>query len=318
MGRKREARGTVDASKYEALFNGVSDPGAPAPGWIRTKTTKAGNMLNVESFPVIVNPDLRKRCDELKKGRGTRAAQQRVNDEHSRKRFTALLENNFGYGDVCVTNTYDYSVYDFGMNNIKDIARELEAMDLPYSFDDVLRHKVNFIKKVKRRIKKLGGDSAELKYLWMIEAGKESQDTDPHQLPRKYHLHIVMSHPLIRSRILSRDDLENMWGHGMTRCDPLMPDNNGLARLGRYLTKQRRCNRRWAGSRNLKEPTVTISNRKMSLRKSERIAADVRANAAEIYEKLYPGYTLAEEPVIKYSNYIGGAYIYARLRRVKA
>ena len=27
-----------------------------------------------------------------------------------------------GYGDVCVTNTYDYGVYDFGMNNIKDIA----------------------------------------------------------------------------------------------------------------------------------------------------------------------------------------------------
>ena len=120
------------------------------------------------------------------------------------------------------------------------------------------------------------------------------------------------------TRVISRDSLENMWGHGMTRCDPLQPDNNGLARLGRYLTKQRRCNRRWDGSRNLKQPTVTISNRKMSLRKSERIAADVRANAAEIYEKLYPGYTLAEEPVIKYSDYIGGAYIYARLRRVRA
>lgn len=319
MGKKRAARGTVDASRYEVLFaDGKSDAGTLGVGWVRTKTTRAGDMLNVESYPMIVNPYLRKTCDVQKARRRTSTAQQRVNDEHSRKRFTALLENNFSIGDVVVTNTYDYGVYDFGMNNMRDVSKELEALDLPGDFDDVVRHKTNFIKRVKNAIKRLGGNPAELKYLWVVEGGKEQQDTDPHQLPRKFHLHIVLSHPLIRARILSRDDLEGIWGHGMTRCDPVQPDNNGLARLGRYLTKQRRHNRKWSGSRNLKQPAVTISDRKMSLRKSERIASDVRANAAEIYAKLYPGYTLAEEPVIKYSNYIGGAYIYARLRKLTA
>lgn len=318
MSRKRAARGTVDASRYEVLFaDGKSDAGTLGTGWVRTKTTKAGNMLSVESYPMIVNPYLRKTCDAEKAKRRTSEAQQRVNDEHSRKRFTALLETNFGIGDVVVTNTYDYGVYDFGLNNMRDVSGELESLGLPGDFDDAVRHKTNYIKRVKNAIKRLGGDPAELKYLWVVEGGKEQQDTDPHPMPRKFHLHIVLSHPMIRARVLSRDTLEAIWGHGMTRCDPVQPDNNGLARLGRYLTKQRRHNRKWSGSRNLKQPTVTISDRKMSLRKSERIAADVRGNAAEIYAKLYPGYMLAEEPVIKYSNYIGGAYIYARLRKTK-
>lgn len=319
MAKKRAARGTVDSSKYEVLFaDGKSDAGAPGPGWVRTKTTKAGDMLNVEHYPIIVNPALRQTCDAEKAKRKTGAAQQKVNDERSRKRFTALLDANFGLGDVVLTNTYDYGVYDFGMANMKDVYKELEELDLPGDFADVVKDKANFIKKVKNKIRKLGGDPAELKYLWVVEGGKEPEDTNPNPIPRKFHLHMVMSHPLIKSRRLTRDALEKMWNHGLTRCDPLQPDNNGLARLGRYLTKQRRCNRRWSGSRNLKQPTVSVSDRKMSLRRSESIAADVRANAAEIYAKLYPGYVLTEEPIIKYSDYIGGAYIYARLRRVKA
>lgn len=318
MGKRRAERHTVDASRYEILFaDGRSDTGAVGPGWIRTKTTKAGDMLDVESYPMIVSAEVRRTVDVAKKN-ATRAAQERVNAEHSRKRLTALLDANFGSGDVVLTATYDYGVYDFGMINMQDHRKMLEAKQLPESFEDVMHHKDNFIRRVRRAIKRLGGDPKELKYIWVIEAGKETPDTDPNRLPRKYHLHMVISHPLIKSRAISRDTLEEMWGHGMTRCDPVQPDNNGLIRLGRYLTKQRKHNRRWSGSRNLKQPTIAISDRKMSLRRSERIAADVRANAEEIYKKLYPGYTLTEAPVIKYSDYIGGAYIYARLRRVRA
>lgn len=318
MGKRRAQRNTVDASRYEVLFaDGRSDAGTVGPGWIRTKTTRAGDMLDVESYPMTVDARVRRMADTQKKNI-TRAAQEKVNAEHSRKRLTALLDANFGAGDVVVTATYDYGVYDFGMINMQDYRRMLDAQQLPESFDDVMRHKDNFIRRVKRALKRMGGDPGELKYIWVIEGGKETPDTDPNHLPRKYHMHMVISHPLIKSRVISRDAIEEMWGHGMTRCDPVQPDNNGLSRLGRYLTKQRKHNRRWSGSRNLKQPTVTVSDRKMSLRKSERIAADVRANAAEIFGKLYPGYALAEMPTIKYSEYIGGAYIYARLRRVRA
>ena len=313
---KRNKRGTVVGSDYEVLFaDGVSDAGAPGPGWIRTKTIKAGDMLSVESCPVIVNPDLRRRRETEKKRLRTSPAQERVNEEHSRKRFTALLETNFGLGDVLVTNTYDYGIFDYGMSCMKDVQAYRSTDELPESFEDANRDKNNFIKRVKNAITRLGGKAKDLKYMWVIEAGKEPNDLDPNPTPRKYHMHIVMSHPLIKSRIITREMLENIWGLGFTRCENLKFDNNGLARLGKYMTKQRRYNRRWGRSRNLKEPVVTVSNYKMSMRRSERIAADVRANAAEIYAKLYPGYVLAEQPIIKYSLFIGGAYIYARLRK---
>ena len=44
------------------------------------------------------------------------------------------------------------------------------------------------------------------------------------------------------------------------------------------------------------------------------IAADVQANAREILEAIYPGYRL-ENAEVKYSDFVAGAYIYARLRR---
>jgi hypothetical protein len=35
----------------------------------------------------------------------------------------------------------------------------------------------------------------------------------------------------------------------------------------------------------------------------------------DILEKLYPEYRLEEVPVVKYSDFVAGAYIYARMRR---
>ena len=57
-----------------------------------------------------------------------------------------------------------------------------------------------------------------------------------------------------------------------------------------------------------------MSSRKISRRRAAQIAADVQANAREIFEKIYPGYTL-QEAEVKYSDFVAGAYIYARMRR---
>ena len=75
--------------------------------------------------------------------------------------------------------------------------------------------------------------------------------------------------------------------------------------------------RRWARSKNLKEPEVRVSDRKVSRRRAAAIAADVQANAREILEKIYPGYRL-EQAEVKYSDFVAGAYIYARLRRLES
>lgn len=97
--------------------------------------------------------------------------------------------------------------------------------------------------------------------------------------------------------------------------DRIQPDNNGLKRLGQYLTKQRRRRRRWGRSRGLKEPVVRIADRKISPRRQERIAREIETAAREIYERLYAGYVLVERPRVRYSDFVPGAYISARMRR---
>lgn len=309
-------RGVLDGGRYEILFaDGGSDPGLPRGGWIRTKTRKCGKMLNIDSYPMIVNPAMRRRAEEERIRRKTGPAQERLNEENSRKRFVDLLDSNFGERDVSITLTYDYGMVDYGMSNYRDRERELAEKHIPEDGDAVKRDMQNFIRRVKNRIKKRGGDPGTLKYMWVIEEGREPRDEDPRPNVQKYHLHMVMGADAIADRRLDREEIESLWGWGLTRVDRIQPDNNGLKRLGQYLTKQRRRRRRWGRSRGLKEPVVRIADRKISARRQERIAREIETAAREIYERLYPGYVLVERPRVRYSDFVPGAYISARMRR---
>ena len=50
----------------------------------------------------------------------------------------------------------------------------------------------------------------------------------------------------------------------------------------------------------------------------DEIAADVRENGVEIFAKLYQEYRLTELPVVRMSDFVAGAYIYARMQKRKA
>ena len=133
--------------------------------------------------------------------------------------------------------------------------------------------------------------------------------------------------------ILTRDEIEQLWqdmpfASGRVRCDRLQPDkNSGLSAVAQYLVKQekgetlitekgaRKNQHRYAGSKNLKKPEPTVADHKISKRRVQRLATDVRANAKDIFESLYPGYRLCEEPTVRTSDYVEGAYIYAKMIR---
>ena len=83
-----------------------------------------------------------------------------------------------------------------------------------------------------------------------------------------------------------------MWQHEITGSIPLL-DEQG----------------------NLTEPVVRESDRRISRTRLAKIARDVMADGKEILEKLYPEYRLEEVPVVRYSDFVAGAYIYARMRR---
>lgn len=298
----------TDASRYEILYDlPQGEYSAREVGGTSTRTIRAGDSLEVECFPIIhVNQDAKREA----KRRASTKAQENLNLKNVRKHIRRLMEKNFTSKDFVLHNTFDYGFIDRAAANMRDELKAWEESGFPMDDDDARRIMKNFIARIRRLIKRRGGDPAEFKYIYVIETTREPRDEDFNALPARYHYHMVIS----SLDILTIEDLHALWPYGYTKAEPLDFRFNGLEGLSKYITKQRKLMRRWARSKNLKEPDVRVSSRKISRRRAAQIAADVQANAREIFEKIYPGYTL-QEAEVKYSDFVAGAYIYARMRR---
>lgn len=272
---------------------------------IRTVTWRAGRSLEVICHPIVkLSPEARREAKSRKTGKW--AAE--VNRRNTERHMMRLVEQNFSRAAWVVTLTYAYPVEDYGMCNLDELSAAYDALRLPWDMDRVRKDMRNFLARLKRVVKSNGGDPKGVKWLMRIEEGVEPPMGG---LPPKYHLHGV-----IEADGLRRDDIEAAWQgvHGLTKIERLDLDNDGPMRIARYLNKQRRGGRWWSHSRNLRAPQPRVSDRKMSRRRAAKVAADLKFAAREIFEKLYPGYKLVEDTV-RYSDFVAGAYIYARMRR---
>lgn len=293
--------------RYEILYDlprgEYSDTGV---GGIRTRTIRAGEALEVECFPIVRVDHEAKR---EKRMRASSPAQEKLNLANARKRVRRLLEANFVPGDIALHLTFAYPAADPGMVNLRQAREQWVKDGLPECEDDARRHIRNYISRVKRAIRRAGEDPKGLKYLYVIEGSREAGPDSANTLPPKFHFHAVIHAPG-----LSREALEELWPFGFANADRLSFQHDGLKPLADYITKQRRFSRRWAHSKNLKEPEVRVSDRKISRRRAALVAEDVRQYGRQIFEKVYPGYQCVEEPCVRYSDFVAGAYIFARLR----
>ena len=298
----------TDASRYEILYDlPQGEYSEKAVGGITTKTVRAGDSLEVECFPIInIAQDIKREA----RRRASTKAQENLNLKNTRKQIRRLMEKNFTSADFVLHPTFDYGFVDRAFANMKDELKAWEEAGFPADDDDARRIIKNYIARIRRLIKRRGGDPKKFKYIYVIETTREPRDSDFNALPARYHYHMVIS----SLGILTPEDLAELWGFGYAKAEPLDFRFNGLEGLSKYITKQRRITRRWARSKNLQEPDIRVSSRKISRRRAALIAADVQANAKEIFEKIYPGYTL-QEAEVKYSDFVPGAYIYARMRR---
>ena len=270
---------------------------------VRTVTIRAGRSLEVMCCPIIkVGPQVR---EEVKRRRTT-PAMAKINERNTQRKIMRYLESEFTPNAVVFTGTYAYPVEDYGMCSLRELADSYEARDLPWDVERVSRDRRNFIDRIRRRVVKAGGRPQDFKWIVRTEEGK---DPPVGGLPPKYHIHGIFEGPGVTKELL-----EALWPHGMATTDPFRMTDDGPATLARYLCKQRRGGRWWSHSRNLKLPTPTVSERKVSRRRLSRIAADVQRDGRVILEKIYPGYKLVETNV-HYSDFVSGAYIYARMRR---
>ena len=306
--------GALEAgSKYEILYDlAEGEVDIMALGGVRTRTIRAGETLELEVFPLI-NASAPARA-EYKKRRSS-PAQVELNRRNAMKRIRRLCEANFGTGDIVLHPTFDYGFEDYAFSNPKDRRLEFDRLGLPMDESEARRKFKNFIDRVKRYVKKCGKDPKELKYLYVMEKTKEPRDEDINALPAHFHFHAIISG---MDGCLTVEKLNELWGHGYTRAEPVNMRFNGLKGFTTYIAKRiTRLGRkvRWAKSQNMTEPEVRESDRRVSRTRLAKIARDVMADGKEILEKLYPEYRLEEVPVVRYSDFIAGAYIYARMRR---
>lgn len=93
----------------EALFTAQPSQDRDHSGWMdgitrqRVRTTHAGDVLYVDSYPVYTSAMMRQ-ARELAAKRGpmqeTREAQKRVNARNARRNLAALANANFGPGGI--------------------------------------------------------------------------------------------------------------------------------------------------------------------------------------------------------------------------
>jgi hypothetical protein len=290
---------------YEILYDLPAGryEGAGISG-IRTKTVRSGALLEVMAYPIAPVSQAAKR--EARR-RHTGPAQEKLNARNAQRHMERLIEANFTQMDHVVTLTYAYPAADWGMASLDMLQAAYERAGVPWDIEAAARDYRNFMARLRRAEKRAGGDPKAVKHLYVIESGKEPEGGG---LPCKYHIHAVIHAPS-----LLPEQIRDIWGKGFTRCDRLELRYGGAARLSKYMTKQRRYERRWGHSRGMIMPTVTVSDRKMSRRRAARVASDVMAYGRTIFEAMYKGYACAEDPVVTYSDFRPGAYIYARMRR---
>lgn len=271
-------------------------------GGICTRTVRSGSLLEVICYPITrVSTEAKREAAR----RATSEAQARINARNTQRRMERLLECNFSPADAVVTLTYAYPAEADGFYNPEDMRDLYVREGLPEDLEDVARDWRNYMARVRRAVRRMGGEPKEIKYLYVFESGKPREDGIC-----KYHIHAVIHAPG-----LCAEALRELWSKGFVRVDRLELRYNGAQRLSKYLTKQRRYERRWGHSRGLKEPVERVSVRKMSRRRAAAVAQDVQQYGRQIMEQIYPGYRCDELPEVRYSDFVAGAYIYARMRR---
>lgn len=316
---------TCSAEKYAFLFDRENREELlmKGVGNQRVKTVRAGELLYIASFPIW---NTRAQAEQAKNAPRNAEAVRWVNVRNRRTRFEQIVHANFGRDDYYFTATYTESPK--GNRRLDEDYYRDEPKDEIEAQSNVRK----FIRALRALVRRKGGEVKKLKYLYVTEE-TYTRHPDPAYDRARYHHHMLITREVGNGVSLTRDEIEQLWqdmpfASGRVRCDRLQPDtNNGLSAVAQYLVKQekgetlvtekgaRKNQHRYAGSKNLKKPKPTVADHKISKRRVQHLATDVRANAKDIFESLYPGYKLCEEPTVRTSDYVEGAYIYAKMIR---
>ncbi len=296
--KKRKGNKVIDNYDYESIYDKPFDEvsgefiGAtvqPPKGIGYTaKTIKSGNQFEVEIYPHAKH-NASDNIKQIMKKKESRKAQKNLNDKNSKKRVMRLVHENFYPGDYFCTLTF-------------------READLPNGLEDAERLSKNFFKRINRLRKKKGLENA--KYIYVIEEGTYGT--------QRFHLHLIMDNGL------TKDEVEEKWGHGATTIKTLnyYKDENFIG-VCKYIVKDEETykktafrlkgKKRWGSSKgNLKMPEPSFNRSKFNKKRVMDMVLH-QDGIAEMLEKEYPGYQF-KEVEIRYNDWNGMFYIYARMQ----
>ena len=280
--------------RYEGLFEKQLEPEAEdlsrywraVPSEIpvgrmgyRRRITLAGDRMECEIYPVFGRDD-EQRARAAKKNI-TPAKQKRLNDERARRHLIQLADANFTDRDIHLTLTYRQET----------------------SLEQCKKDVRNFLLRVKRYRER--NNLGELKYIYTIEGNREKI--------RGYGTTRIHVHMLMNSGV-SRERLEEMWAMGYANADRLQPNERGLEEIASYIIKEAATGRKYSASRNLTQPLRRTTDARTSNRVVKAIAMDIRNEAKEQTERMYPRYRFVDCKVY-YSDQLDGVYIRVLMRK---
>ena len=179
----------------------------------KRKKTISKNMVEVLDYHT--SRTYRKNGKRVKKKSITPEAMKKRNEKASEAMLRMLIDNNFNTNDCYLTLTY---------------------REQPATWDDAKKDIQNFIRRLKRRYKKLG---KELKYIYVAE-GKT-----------RIHFHMIINNAELYS-----DEINELWTHGMHKLMLYQGDFIKEKRSACYSAKENTFKRRWNSSKNLEKPKV--------------------------------------------------------------
>jgi hypothetical protein len=239
----------------------------------REKKYVCGEYMDVFIYPVFQTG--RAIGGKRTKRKPSTEAQKKLNKRHREEKLVRLLHANFTPEDLEIHLTYRVQ---------------------PESDEEAKRTLTNFIRRVRRYVKKHG--LGELKYIAVTERGKKGG---------RYHHHVTIG--LVGGGKLDRDVLEGMWESGYANSRRLQFTEEGLAGLGHYIVKSPIGKKAWTASKNLVDPVPKTRDGRITGRKARELAENIQDNGR--FETLYPGYFLSGAEAF-HNEVNGGCYLVAR------
>lgn len=288
---RREWSGSAE---MEALFDrgAVEADGRAGDAMaVKTRWIKAGPQMEVEIYP-IWDTRIQRAAQARARDEKHRQAVAAVNERRRREGIRRLILCNFEPGDLFVTLTYREEAQE-GIHCLADVRADVRA----------------YLRRVKRWRKRKGLE--DLKYLYVIE--KQTKKLTQAEV---YHAHVFMGR-------MERDAAEEMWPHGFVNTKKLQDaEGERFERISRYVCKGlgswREYERAWGHSRNLKEPEVRESSKKISRTKLRRALAQIEADPGNtglraLAEREFPTHDVVRVEA-RGSRYVPGVYVKIRMR----